>query len=140
VKKTLNRLFRIKEISGGEGCPTHLYRWTLLRIGWLGIYLHHFVGDDLFSDMHDHPQSFITIGLKGQYMECTPNGARLYRSPWFGWFPASHAHRIMMVEGGDCWTLVILLKPTRDWGFWTSNGWLPWERYVNGDLARKNSS
>jgi hypothetical protein len=133
VRKIFNRLFRIKGHSG-LGRPTHLFRWTLLRIGWLGIDVCHFVGDDALSDMHDHPQPFISIGLKGQYKEWTPNGARIYRSPWFQSFPATHTHRITMIDGGDCWALVIHLKGTHDWGLLTSNGWVPWQTYLNRDL------
>jgi len=106
------------------------HRWTLARIGWLSVYLHHFVADDWLGDMHDHPGRIISIGLCGKYREETPGGARIYRAPWVRCFPASYIHRLVMVDGGSCWTIAITLKPVRTWGFWTSAGWMPFDEYL----------
>jgi hypothetical protein len=85
------------------------------------------------------PRDFISIGLWGKYREVTPRGSRIFRAPWIRSFPATHIHRLEMIGGGDCWTLVIVLKAVRAWGFWTDAGWFPWRRYVGDDaLARKN--
>ena len=43
--KLIDKLFSLKEINGGERCPTYLYRWTLLKLGSYRVYLHHFVGE-----------------------------------------------------------------------------------------------
>jgi len=137
IQKLINRVFKMEEINGAERCPTYLYRWTIGRIGWLSIYLHHFVGDDWSLDYHDHPKRFISIGLWGGYREVTPDGSKIYRAPWIRSFPPSHAHRIL-TDGGTAWTLVITLKSVRAWGFLTEAGWIPWRTYVNGDRARKN--
>ena len=118
----IDRLFRMEEMNGG-------YRWELARVGGLRIDLHHFVTDDWLGDMHDHPARGISIGLFGKYREETPRGARIYRAPWVRSFPASHTHRITMVDRGSCWTIMIMLKPVRTWGFWTSAGWKPWDEY-----------
>lgn len=121
-----------EEINGGERCPTYLYRWTLLKWGKRGVYLHHFVGDDWSLDLHDHPKRFISIGLRGRYREQTPKGVRIYSAPWFRTFPAEHIHRISMIDGGDAWTLVIVLNTVRAWGFWHLDRFIPWREYVNG--------
>lgn len=135
----INRIFRMEEINGAERCPTYLFRWTLARVGWLSVYLHHFVGDDWAKDMHDHPKRFISIGLWGRYKEETPAGARIYRAPWIRSFPATHIHRLAMIDGGTCWTLVIVLRAVRPWGFWSDGRWFPWRTYVGDDaIARKN--
>ena len=133
-----------EEINGHGACPTYLYRWTLLRSPWTCIYLHHFVGNDWSRDFHDHPKRFISIGLKGEYIEETPYVNRYmfdhmhaeiktYHAPWIRSFAATHAHRICAI---DCWTLVIVGPKTREWGFWhkdpTAPGrWIPWNVYVN---------
>jgi len=130
IANSIDRLFRKEGINGG-------YRWRLARIGWLGVYLHHFVDDDWLRDMHDHPYRLVSIGLLGKYREETPTGARIYRAPWVRSFPASHIHRIVMVDDGTCWTIMITLKPVRSWGFWTPAGWTPWDKYVNTDTTRK---
>lgn len=136
--KMLNRIFgTAEEINGHNRCPTYLYRWTLARFGWGKVYLHKFVGDDWSLDLHDHPKRFISIGLWGSYLEQTePSdkyelGLRRYRAPWFRTFPASHKHRIT-VPWGHCWTLVIVLKEVRPWGFWHDGEFYGWREYVEG--------
>jgi hypothetical protein len=136
--KFLDRLFRLEEINGHEICPTYLYRWTLLRLGKiLGIYLHHFVGDDWALDQHDHPKRFISIGLSGGYVEETPTGEKIYKAPWIRSFPVEHKHRLRMTEpGSDCWTLVIVLRASRSWGFWKDGKFINWREYVKPGVSR----
>lgn len=138
MKKLLDRLFgAAEEIDGGRRCPVYLYRWTLFaRKGKFGLYLHHFVGDDWSLDLHDHPKRFISIGLWGWYLEETPvpsqhaaTNIRKFRAPWIRTFPAHHIHRLS-VPSKNCWTLVIVLKPVREWGFWHDGKFIPWRKYV----------
>jgi hypothetical protein len=149
----LNTFFRREEINGHGRCPTYLYRWTLFqprRPRWFwrgfGIYLHKFVGDDWSRDLHDHPKRFISVGLKGAYREATPAPMntcdvvelytglrwRTYRAPWLRTFPATHIHRLELLEDRrPCWTLVIVLRSVREWGFWHLGRWIYWKDYVN---------
>ena len=140
--KILEKLFGIpEEINGGERCPTYLWRWTIFKWdGRFSVYLHHFVGDDWSFDLHDHPKRFISIGLWGWYIEQTPchhglqdrTDIKVYRAPWIRTFPATHIHRLS-VPSKNCWTLVIVLKPVREWGFWHDRKFIPWRRYVEGE-------
>lgn len=136
----LSKAFTHEEINGGDRCPTYLHRWTLLKIGKnASVYLHHFVGDDWSRDLHDHPKRFISIGLWGWYIEQTPCPMsvtcdcqqKTYRAPWIRTFPAEHIHRIT-TPSKNCWTLVIVLKSTREWGFWHMGKFMPWRDYVSG--------
>jgi hypothetical protein len=133
--RLIDRIFKLEEINGRNRCATYLYRWTLLATKGFSVYLHHFVGDDWSRDMHDHPKRFVSIGLWGRYLEETPSGERVYRAPWVRTFPAHHIHRIRMIDGGTCWTLVIVLKVVREWGFWHVGRWIPWREYVGGPTA-----
>lgn len=146
----LSKLFgEPEEINGRERCPTYLYRWFLLKTRWFNIYLHHFVGDDWSLDLHDHPKRFISVGLKGRYVELTPatdgtenKRRRTFRAPWIRTFAADHIHRLVMVrrwngELEDCWTLVITLKAVRPWGFWHLGHFIGWREYVGGEIADK---
>jgi hypothetical protein len=143
--KILDRLFgKAEEINGRERCPTHLYRWTLLKRRNWSVYLHHFVGDDWSRDLHDHPGRFISIGLWGRYREETPaiddGGAacstyRLFHAPWIRSFPATHIHRLQLIDAKPCWTLVIVLKATRPWGFWHNGNFIGWRDYLNSETA-----
>lgn len=126
-------LFRREEISGGGICDPYLIRWRLFRWGGFAVYLHHFVGDDWSRDLHDHPKRFVSIGLRGSYLEETPLCVELFRAPWFRSFPATHQHRIRLNAGTDCWTLVFVGRAVRQWGFWHGGSWIPWRDYV-GDL------
>lgn len=136
-----DRLFgKPEEINGANRCPTYLYRWRVLSTRWFKVYLHHFVGDDWSLDLHDHPKRFISIGLKGWYFEHRPSGAgtvrRTYKAPWFRTFPAQHIHRIS-TPSGSCWTLVIVLKQEREWGFWHERKFIHWKEYVKSETADK---
>ncbi|SRR6266496_1268817 len=130
--RLLNRFFNLEVINGRVRCPTYLYRWELFRLRKRAIYLHHFVGDDWSRDLHDHPKRFISIGVKGRYIEETPRGERVYRAPWIRTFPATHIHRLRMINKADCWTIVIVLKTVREWGFWHGSQWIQWYEYVFG--------
>ena len=122
ISNFIDRLFRMEEMNGG-------YRWELARVGGLRIDLHHFVTDDWLGDMHDHPARGISIGLFGKSREKLPEEYAFIGHPACGPSPASHTHRITMVDRGSCWTIMIMLKPVRTWGFWTSAGWKPWDEY-----------
>lgn len=84
IETILDRLFKREEINGNHRCPTYLIRWTLFqprrpRALWrgFGVYVHKFIGDDWSRDLHDHPKRFISIGLRGQYVEETPSLAAI---------------------------------------------------------------
>ena len=142
--KPLDKLFGVaEEINGRERCPTYLYRWTLLKTRWGSLYLHHFIGDDWSLDLHDHPKRFISVGLWGKYRETTVASvpgwpiSKVYRAPWVRTLPATHIHRLSMIDGGTCWTLVAALKPVREWGFWHDGKFIGWREYVNSETADK---
>ncbi len=49
-------------------------------------------------------------------------GSIAYRS-------AQTPHRITEVSEGGAWTLVLSTAPFRDWGFWTTTGWVYWKDF-----------
>lgn len=145
-RRLIDRVFQREEMDGAGRCPTYLVRWTLLKLwGGRGLYLHHFVGDDWSRDLHDHPKRFISIGLWGRYIEevmrpdsfTTATREVMYCAPWIRTFPAHHIHRIRLVDGRPCWTVVLVLRTVRRWGFWHAGNWIPWREYVNSDTATK---
>lgn len=130
----------VEEINVGGRCPTYLYRYVLLGKKWCSIYLHHFVGDDPSLDLHDHPKRFWSIGLLGGYTETYRSSdsrerTRVWRAPWIRSFAAEHAHRTMIAPFRHCWTLVIVFRATRAWGFWNAGAWIPWREYVFGKFS-----
>lgn len=153
-RRLLNRLAAYETMSGNGACPVYLERWTLGEALGCGVYLHHFLGDDWAIDPHDHPRRFISIGLKGWYWEdvykheCTSSDCPVcsrpittkFVSPWIRSFPADHLHRVRASECGDCWTLIIVLRKSRPWGFVRDGQWIPFRKYVFGGLFRKSCS
>jgi hypothetical protein len=156
VESWLTRLTGgVEEINGHHECPTYMYRWTLLKLpGGVGVYLHKFVGDDWSLDMHDHPKRFISVGLRGSYVEHyqhtrrlgldgrveTYERSRVYSAPWVRSFPAEHTHRLALIPDDNgkrapCWTLVVVLRASRPWGFWPGGKWVFWRDYIGSDQA-----
>lgn len=131
----LDRWFGEAEEINGDRCPTYLFRWELLRKKSFQVYLHHFVGDDWSRDLHDHPKRFISIGVWGRYVEESPTGERLYRAPWIRTFPATHIHRLRLINQSPAWTIVIGLKKVRPWGFWHAGQFIPWRKYIRSEVA-----
>lgn len=116
----------------------YLVRLRIVQTPWFGIYLHDIFEPDGDRDPHNHPWSFLSIILRGHYVE------RLYPLPgvaphWWGpreWRRFSihrmgrdTAHRI--VEAGPGLKTLILTGPRRaDWGFFVAGEFVPWQRYV----------
>lgn len=136
MNRLLDRIFgKAEEINGAGRCPTYLWRWILFSTRWFKVYLHKFTGGDWSRDLHDHPKKFISVGLWGSYLEETVEGFKRYRAPWIRTFPAEHRHRLS-TPWGICWTLVIVLKTVRAWGFWHKGRWIPFDQYVHGSDSK----
>lgn len=116
-------------------------RWTLFLHGerWPKLLLHHFLPDREDRDMHDHPRSFVTIVLKGAYDDmvqcaCGRQGCEglkigeVMRRGMVRLRRAEHAH--LTRTGADgCWTLVLMMPKSREWGFWRAGQWWPFRQY-----------
>lgn len=135
LHRLLSRLFKLEEINGHGRCPTYLYRWQILRLFGFALYVHRFVADDWSLDLHDHPKRFVSLMFYGGYIETTRAGDRVYRAPYLRSFPGEHAHRIHLGDDRECWTLVLVCRAGRQWGFWHAGGWIHWREYVRGQFA-----
>ena len=92
------------------------------------IFVHKFLKSDP-DDFHDHPWSFISIPLWPGYWEHTPDG-KFWRKPLsIRQCSAETSHRIEL-KGDYCWTLFLPGKQTRDWGFYTEEGWVQNDKYL----------
>lgn len=117
---------RWKEDLGRPECP-YLRRWVIEVFGY-AVRLHHWNRSDDKRALHDHPYPFVTVVLKGSYVdvsypedfdpvselaidtdELKPGSIR-YRK-------AKHTHYVDVQPGG-CWTLMFSGRIERKWGFW----------------------
>lgn len=134
-----NRLWR-REVVQRDGVD-YLWRWHITsdRQG-AGVYLHYFLKGDNDPDPHNHPWRFSTYVIAGGYIDevwkknedgtasfshyedCVP-GKAYEREP-------DHIHRVMIPEGKTAWTLVFRGTRTKEWGFFTKDGLIPWRKYL----------
>lgn len=124
---------------GGAERP-YLRRWYLIpRNRWFNVYLHQFLRDDDDRALHDHPWWFISVMLRGAYMEHLEDGRIIGRyAPSIAIRPALHRHRVQLFPTGGpwsprrpCWTLVITGRKYREWGFWCPKGFVPWFQFID---------
>jgi hypothetical protein len=128
-----------KVINGCANPQPMLVRYRLLETPIGSLNLHHFLRGDEDRDLHDHPFAFATLILSGGYVEQLPRigepqshpfryvtrrpGSILFRS-------ATWIHRVDLIRD-DAWTLIAMSRKTRDWGFFTKNGWKPFWKYFS---------
>ena len=129
TQRIVNKIFRYEKINGLDNLP-YLDRWTLLSLpGRRCFYLHRFVGSD-WRDLHDHPKDFWSIGIKGGYVEQTPEEIRRWVAPWIRKFEPDHIHRLRINRKCDTWTLIFTGPTSKEWGFYPAGKWIRWDRYL----------
>ncbi|HVS73114.1 MAG TPA: hypothetical protein VHQ47_17800 [Phycisphaerae bacterium] len=125
-------IFKKKIIFGcesrGDADSVYLTRYTLLSAFGRKLCLHIFHRSDA-DELHDHPWSFWTFIIWRGYLEHTPAGVRRVWPLTLHRRPATWRHRVELVGGKAAVTLVLLGRPHRIWGFWTTRGWVNWIKY-----------
>ena len=115
----------------------HVYldRLRLVQTPWFGIFIHAIIGPDPDPDPHDHPWNFWSLILCGGYIEhyYIKQDGRVLSRRWPRWSlrkmaAEGVAHKITSVKK-NTWTLVLVGRRQRDWGFWTSDGWVYFREY-----------
>jgi hypothetical protein len=96
--------------------------------------LHWIKRADPQPDLHDHPNTFLSIVLSGWYdEEVPPPGAKHERVRkrvyFFNFKRSTDRHRIIAL-GKRTLTLVFAGPVVRDWGFHTPDGWVYWRQYI----------
>lgn len=131
-----------------DGSP-YLTRWWLTsrteerhkaRKHLPGVMLHRIHRPDEDRDPHDHPWWFVSIVLKGFYVENRYDEKghwvrRTVRTRFsVGLRHADDLHDIAVVSP-DLWTLIICGPKRRDWGFMTPDGWVAWRNYISSGTS-----
>lgn len=116
----------------------YLARLRIVQTPWFGIYVHDIYEPD-GGDPHNHPWSFVSIVLRGHYVErLYPEPGRELTYPVFReqrWRRFS-AHRMgrqtahVITEAGPGLKTLILVGPRRgEWGFFKAGRFIDWRSY-----------
>lgn len=101
----------------------YMNRWRFIHRKHFGIRVHQIVRDDDDRALHDHPFDFVSVILRGGYIEQTADGKKTKYKPGQILFrSASALHRLDLNrnERGEvipAWTLVFRGPVLRRWGF-----------------------
>lgn len=137
----------------------YMRRWVV-KLPWFTLRLHHILRGDARGEFHDHPMSFVSLILKGGYIEHRPVGglvsALQKAASGFGaesiqvcdpgsvlFRRGEDLHWLELPPGKTAWTFLIASPYYREWGFQTRDGWIhagrydEWKRkqaaHLNGD-------
>ena len=103
----------------------YLERWALIPSNrFFNIYLHKFTNGDV-PVLHDHPWASLSFVLKGRFVENFKDSGRLCVKGRLYFRLAKTLHYLEKIDPEPTWTLFITGPETRQWGFWTEEGWFP---------------
>jgi hypothetical protein len=113
---------------------TYLRRLRLVETPWFGVFLHKILLPDADRDLHDHPWDFATLILRGGYEEQVPSsgpaaGTRRWRAGSAHRVRATDLHSVRRLFRVPTWTLVVVGRRQRAWGFATDGGWMSADAY-----------
>ncbi len=143
---------RPHQVIGGLDDP-YLLRWYIIpRNPVLNVYLHKFLRSDDDRALHDHPWWFVSLILKGEYVEVTQHGEKLRRRGSLALRRATARHRVSLCwrdtwnferdqwNEKPCWTLIITGRRVRTWGFWCRRLIDTWSAETYEELDRVAAS
>lgn len=117
----------VKEIKSQTG-TLHFQRYLLFSTPFFNCYLHKIYEGDQDIHFHSHPWSFAGLILKGSYLEENNNGLRLRSFGSLGYGDRRYFHKIKKVLS-PVTSLFFTGKKTYEWGYQTSEGFIPHEQY-----------
>lgn len=129
-------------IHSPDGKELYLKRLRVIQTPWFAFYIHWIYVADNDRHLHNHPWNFYSFIWRGGYVEeATTQPKALFDPNWWGhpqenvytaghghWFGSNAWHRIIHILPGTI-TLVFTGKRMRKWGFYTENGFVPWDQY-----------
>lgn len=128
------------QVIGGVETP-YMRRWYLIpKNRLLNIYLHQIIRSDDDRALHDHPWPSLSYMIRGRLGEVHKHpltdlvhAARVIEAGQWTFRRASFAHRLVVPEGQEAWTLFITGPHIRAWGFHCPQGWRHWRDFVHPD-------
>lgn len=124
----------------GDPNRNYLSRLRIIQTPWFGVYLHRFDTPDPRPTLHDHPWNFVSLVLRGGYIEvtsyCSPDDTatvanhcerKRYRTGQVNRKRAEDIHTITYLRRTPTWTLMFVGKRRREWGYVEPDG--TWTRF-----------
>jgi len=112
--------------------PTYLTRLHVVQTPWFSICVHIMTGPDPAIYLHDHPVTFLSLILWGNYTEDRKINGHLSinHRRWFNFIRANRndIHSIRYVKSPTI-TLCFMGPRRQEWGFHTPDGWVSWKEY-----------
>jgi hypothetical protein len=108
------------------------YICTLPIFGGVRVQLHRFVRSDP-DGVHDHPWGWArTFILTSWYFEQRRDGTRIRSAGQTYGLTGDTFHRVVLPEGGECWTLFFHGPYVKSWGFLQP---VVWDTGSDGELV-----
>lgn len=139
----MNRWWLVPYVSDGSatgiGCGPVSWRRPvakLLQHFGIAVRVHEILRSDAGRHPHDHPWWYVTVILRGNYIETVYNDAgRLVDVNHWGpgsvlFRKASSWHRLTLPERGSTWTLFITGPYRQGWGFNVNGKKVPHREYL----------
>ncbi len=120
----ITHMIKWAESLGRPECP-YIKRWVF-SCPFFSLRLHHWLASDDQRHYHDHPWWYVTLILKGGYIDRSPKENIVLVAGDFAFRKATHQHTVEVAKGG-CWSLLFTGPEKRVWGFW-----------VNGKFKKRN--
>lgn len=118
----------------------YLVRLRLIQTPVFGIYLHRIYEPDGNRALHDHPWNFVSIILRGHYAEIRDWSGRSHVVKWINRKKATDFHQIVWMSRTPVWTLMLVGKRQREWGFQFRDGsWVPWTQSPTEDVYKQRT-
>lgn len=106
-----------KKELGWKDLGEEFTRYVILKTPWFQILLHRLWSPNWHPHGHDHPWSFVTVILRGGYLEKSPGRVDRWRGPGSLLYRrAEFAHNVA-TGARVCWSLVITGPKRRPWHF-----------------------
>lgn len=122
LKKLIRKIFLRKEIISKKG-ELHFRRWGIDAFIF-GIYIHQIYKADEDKHLHDHPWDYISICLKGSFMEECVKKVNIIKPGNVIIRKANSFHKIKDMITPAVTTLFMTGPRRRKWGYDVNDKWV----------------
>lgn len=120
---------KIKEIKSKDGV-VHFRRWRIISTPWFTINLHGIYKADEDLHLHNHPWNFISLVLKGWYVEELESCKLNLRSPFsIAMRKKERFHKIETLITKSVYTLNFMWGKENKWGYEVDGKFVGHEEY-----------